>query len=365
MKKSSWIIALFLVYLVSFNAIGQITIRSSNISHRTDLKSICQLIIVNQSPIPISAKIHIEILNRANGDLMCEVETSIFTINQGLFFWIGDVSTFKRISYGNSQAAQKYKSNGVKSGVSLEVCYNLYAVNTEERIGFLCEDLNPFETAAVQLMSPSDNEIVENCYPVLRWSLGGIEASSSYSLLLADIDGHKNTSDAIKKGPYNYYNNLINQNFLVINPISARLIDGHWYAWQVGSNENGKMENESEIFTFKYQCKDANKNVAFTLSVDTSHRMLKTRLDDGFYRYPTNTLPISILNNYQDTFIVFGVFRDTIISTSPFFTDTLKNMKIGLNYYKKTITGLLAGKKYVIEAKNLSNQYYYMRFRYQ
>jgi hypothetical protein len=366
MKMTIRIFTIFLICLNAFYASGQVSIRSANISKRTDLKSICQLIILNQTQSPINAKIHIEILYGRNGNLICELESSNITAVQGLYYWFGDISTFSRISYGNNPLGQKFKNYGTLSGAPIEVCYNLYVKNTEEKIGFLCEELNPFGSAAVQLMKPSDKEMTEECYPVLRWTLGANELNSvsDYSIVLADLEGHRNASDAIKKGPYNFYNTTINQNFLVLNPITARLVDGHWYAWQVGTYQNGKMENESEIFTFKYQCKELDKNVAFTLSADTSYRVLKRNLDDSYYSFTTNTLPLSIVNNHPDTSLILQVYPASSLFGSPVFSDTIKNLRPGINYYKKAISGINHGEKYILKAQNLSRTVQYLRFKY-
>lgn len=146
-------------------------------------------------------------------------------------------------------------TGNVPSG-DYHICITVRNAATDEELGTDCIEQEVFNFTQLELISPSDNSVVEDFLPVFNWlPPAPLNANQkvTYTLQVSEILSRQSAYDAMQSNPlFLEANNLYSAIYQF--QVSARgFIPGRRYAWKVLAYLGNVLISESEIWEFKYK----------------------------------------------------------------------------------------------------------------
>lgn len=155
------------------------------------------------------------------------------------------------------------------------ICVNVVSVESNSVIGSDCSEISILTITQPELLSPMNQEIVRDVFPVFNWIPAfAIPPGSkvTYSLIITEILERQTPEYALISNPPWFVENNIRNN-LFRYPLGARpLIDGQRYAWKLLSFVDGIPLAESEVREFTFE------NI--TMNVRERNEDIKEKLDN-------------------------------------------------------------------------------------
>lgn len=161
----------------------------------------------------------------------------------------------------------KYLNYGIKTSTlppgTYEICITVIKAINDSITGNNCYSFSIENFTSVNLLTPMNNGISKNSYPVFTWSkvTGSASAFSNdiyYSLKIVEIIDEQSSVIAMQSNPSVFKEDEINFNLFQYPITSHPLEPCKKYAWQIeafqGIGINKKSRIKSEIWTFRVDC---------------------------------------------------------------------------------------------------------------
>lgn len=169
------------------------------------------------------------------------------------------------------------------------ICVNVVSVESNLVIGFDCTEVSVLTLTQPELLSPMNQEIVRDVFPVFNWIPAfAIPADSkvTYCLIITEILERQTPEYALLSNPPWFVENNIRNN-LFRYPLGARpFIECQRYAWKLQSFVDGIPLAESEVreFTFENIAKNVKaRNDDIKEQLYNEIRETAAGVDDSFY----------------------------------------------------------------------------------
>ncbi len=164
-------------------------------------------------------------------------------------------------------ADNKYLSYGIKTSSlppgTYEICITVLQTIGGSVIGNNCYSISIENFTSVNLLTPMNNGLSKNSYPIFSWSkVTGTAAAFSndiyYSLKIVEINDEQSSVIAMQSNPAVFKEDEINFNLFQYPVTSHPLEPCKKYAWQIeafqGMGINKKSRIKSEIWSFRVDC---------------------------------------------------------------------------------------------------------------
>jgi hypothetical protein len=270
-----------------------------------------------------------------------------------------------------------------------EVCYR-YVEDIEGYSTSICIQFNVQSDFPFYLLTPFDQSVVEDDYPILSWTPYEALPNCSYQLTLTEIyPGQSSMEAIISNVPLCFESGLISA-FLQYPPSAVPLEKCRHYVWRVNVFNGEALIKSSEIWQFDTKCQEVfNPNVAnrtYHLLTDDADQMLFNVVGDSlifnlnhpYEKIQNYTVTIESLNTNIRTEIkpVFmsaatvgqpptvggndggtGIPPNPVIITSQVEEGTAST---GTNYCLIDLKalGFIPGDYYLLRASNQNNTYF-------
>lgn len=253
-----------------------------------------------------------------------------------------------------------------------QVCYDftdkIESVTTVSCIDFKLDSDIPF-----YLLTPFDESIVNDQYPIFSWTPYGVMSMSDYTYKLSLVEYYNGQSkvDAILFNSLKLFEEKIEDAFIQYPASASPLERCRQYVWRVDVGQGDYIVKSSEIWQFKTSCDDV-----FTPEVQNAkYHILSDDRDNIPFNIVGDTLrfilnqPYQILENYIVS--IESLNTNNIVEVRPEMIvegndDTEKfNLLVGENYCLIDIKslGFIPGDQYLLKAGN-QKDIQYLHFKY-
>ncbi|MES2382826.1 MAG: hypothetical protein V4538_17395 [Bacteroidota bacterium] len=205
---------------------------------------------------PVEEKVvdvHIVCKRKESGEQVFEASLSAIKINAQLYMVAGNTRGLS-IKYSNSAAL--FNNSKVLSSGTYQICVELIASNSLERLITECEDYKNLPLNPPMLLYPEDKGVVNTLQPILNWIPPTPllnPKSVSYQLKLVQLHGNQNQFEAIASNSA-IFATLVQSNTNLLYPYNALpLVYDKQYAWQVEAFEGSVSLGKTEVWQFTIQ----------------------------------------------------------------------------------------------------------------
>lgn len=197
--------------------------------------------------------IHIVCKRKESGEQVFEATLPSVKINAQLYMVAASTRGLS-IKYSNSAAL--FNNSKVLSSGTYQVCVEVIASNSIERLVTECEDYKNLPLNPPMLLYPEDKGVINTLQPILNWIPPTPllnPKSVSYQLKLVQLNASQNQFEAIASNSA-IFATLVQSNTNLLYPYNALPLayDKH-YAWQVEAFEGNISLGKTEVWQFTIQ----------------------------------------------------------------------------------------------------------------
>jgi hypothetical protein len=327
---------------------AQISIMNANVSaYNITPQGLCQFNIMNNGA-EMKASLSVNLSN-ANGENLLRVQSKPFTLKSGLNSVSGYSLELSPAEFSTAPQGQYLLNTHTLPSGKFTVCCTMFA-NGIEPLENYCEDIESDMTAFLNLISPSDKDVIETTQPVLVWThnepFNLLTPGEYFRMIVVEKEVEQSAEAAVSANAPIWMKDYVGSHQLQY-PIDAKqLIIGKTYAWQVQKISNASIIKKTEAWEFKL--------AQIVKSTDIKYAVLKDKPEAGYYgavngklyfkfeeAYSGNTFDYFVYNS-KSQLVSKDVVRDgatkeerampaNVLGNNQFMIDTDKaNMKKGM-----------------------------------
>lgn len=270
-----------------------------------------------------------------------------------------------------------------------EVCYQ-YVEPIEGFVTTTCIQFNVQSDFPFYLLTPFDQAVVDDPYPILSWTPYEASPNCTYQLTLAEIYPGQSDMEAIISNAAKYFESGLTSTFLQYSSLVSPLENCRHYVWRVDVLNGDVLLKSSEVWQFDTKCDeifnpvvanetyhfltDDKDNVPFNVIGDTLRFVLNHSYDKiENYTITMESLNTSSIIDVKPVLIPSSTIGQTTATPTvdqpidnPTQTET-DAVTAGQNYCLvdlKTL-GFVPGDYYLLRASNQNNTYFLYFLYYQ
>ncbi|WP_109699354.1 DUF928 domain-containing protein [Chitinophaga deserti] len=200
-------------------------------------------------------------ITSADGGLIAETVTPAFELPSGMQMIPQGAAYRSAWKFGNSRQAVVVKQSHQFPEGEYEYCFTLSEVAGGHAGGVIAEQcfnhmLQPF--SPLELTEPYDGDRICEKRPTLIWQpLIPALPGMTYRLLLVEVKEGQARTEALHYNMPIIRQNGIPSPMLLYPPLSAELVMGKRYAWQVSAVKGETLLARSEVWDFTVKCEDS------------------------------------------------------------------------------------------------------------
>ncbi len=259
---------LFLLLSLSLSkSFSQVIIYPPALSHGSN-PTVIQLmygVINNTSSSGLNVYVHLVCTN--SGQPIADVKSKAFMLPSGITMINSQNAENLLYPVDVKYTDSKYLSYGIRTSTlppgTYEICITVLKAVNDSAAGKNCYSLTVENFTSVNLLTPMNNGISKNSYPIFTWSkvTGSASAFSSdiyYSIKIVEIIDEQSSIIAVQSNPAVFKEDQIDFNLFQYPITSHPLVPCRKYAWQIeafqGIGISKKSLIKSEIWSFRVDC---------------------------------------------------------------------------------------------------------------
>ncbi|MFM9986073.1 MAG: hypothetical protein ACKVOK_12615 [Flavobacteriales bacterium] len=210
------------------------------------------IVLSNSTPEAIQVNIT-AVLSLDNGSPLCVVNAFGISVPMGVTSFRGS-NIPHDYRFSEHPVAQYLSSSGKLLAGSYEICYEITTVNSEFPSRNCFPLLSSF-SSFLQLIYPMDKQVIEELNPMLTWTHSGLlptsDSRETFELLLVEKNKDQSAAQAISENALQLNITDLKSHTLLYPLNSAKLLEGHQYAWQVIHRFDGMLLESSDYWWFE------------------------------------------------------------------------------------------------------------------
>lgn len=218
-------------------------------------------------------------LSNATGEVLINVATRPFILKHGISSTGNIALKESEIIFGKNKQAEYIRTHHILPSGSYTICYKIITSGGDEELFNDCEDIVSEYNSNLFLVSPFNEEIIEEKYPLLIWqhseSFELLNSGEYFRMLVVEINEDQQPEAAVSlNAPVMLKDFILSHQ--VRYPFDAiQLLEGKRYAWEVEKISKGAIIQKSETWMFQYKLKKEEEEKRFV--------SLTNSVDGGFY----------------------------------------------------------------------------------
>lgn len=329
--------------------------------------SLCQVTLVN-SQATTNVALRASVYNSA-GELLVEVKTAAFTIQQGVNIIQPQTLGFISVEYAPSAQGKFVQGQHQLPSGAFKHCVHVVDLGGELEAEY-CQDIESDINSFLNLVSPFDRDTIDTKTPLLTWThsepFNLLSPGESFRLVLVKLnDGQEPQAAVTANPPYFIANNLFRHELQY--PFNATALkEGETYAWQVQKLSAGGqgVVNKTEAWQFTVRKPKIVK--------DNKYAVLKKKPDAGFYTAANNKIFFRFDEEYKGTKVSCVIYDSKHIRIEPQPENEQKRAEKqaaveakseGYNQFEMDLNPLhLNTGYYTLEVRNEKNELFILKF---
>lgn len=197
----------------------------------------------------ITAQVELSLLDVQTNETIVRVTSGLFNIHQGVN-QLSPVSTSWNTSFNGITGTFVQTHHQLPPG-EYRFCILLKSSNLESNIEE-CESLESDLDMMLNLLYPTDGQIIENPYPLLSWMHNGPFGSGNLRFRLTVVEVYKDQTaeQAIQENPIVFMKSDVTTHNVPYPASAAELIPNHRYAWRVEALDGSRIVQTTDIWEF-------------------------------------------------------------------------------------------------------------------
>lgn len=202
-----------------------------------------------------SAVLDIKLYNSSRQKLM-HITTAPVSLKQGQNMIGRSTLNVTSVFYDASDAGNYLKTFRKLSSGNYSVCViaNEYGNAEQHASDEYCDELSVEHDFNLSLVSPLDNDEIETSHPVLIWTHNEPFSMNSggedYRILLAELLPGQSPASAIVSNNILFNRNNLRTHTVVYPANVPKLEAGKKYCWKIEKISNGRVVNQTDVWTF-------------------------------------------------------------------------------------------------------------------
>jgi hypothetical protein len=284
--------------------------------------------------------VYLQLVCTTQGQLVGDVKSKTFLLPAGVTLINAQNAENLLYPVEVKYADNKYVAYGVRTSTlptgTYEICVTVFKAMNDSIVGKNCFSISIENFTSVNLLTPMNNSVNKNLYPIFTWSkVTGTESAFSndiyYSLKIVEIFDEQSSVIAIQANPSVFKEEEINFNLFQYPVTSHPLEACKKYAWQIeafqGIGVNKKSLIKSEIWSFRIECEQQVRGPIGGVHPDDIPPNKKSKksvaANNTFYYSVSLDYPSSVID-IKDT--LFLQFENNYSSGSNQLTYTIRNL---------------------------------------
>lgn len=225
--------------------------------HRLNQADLWNITIINSGQ-SVSAYLFGSMTNNENGELIATGQTMTFEVKKGTTnFKVSDLPKVPDVNYVSKDP--KYKTSFMNTGGAppgdYKICVELRYTNNSVA-GEDCIEQKVIGGDAPQLISPRDEEKINNDNPIFTWMhMKAPGSDQTYTLRIVELKGDESPENAMLKNKAFFEKEGITQTMLQYPSSANKFEEGKKYVWQIYVVQSDAIITKSEVNLF------TNKNI--------------------------------------------------------------------------------------------------------
>lgn len=212
-------------------------------------------------------EVYLQLVCTTQGQLVGDVKSKTFLLPAGVTLINSQNAEILLYPVDVKYADNKYVAYGVRTSTlppgTYEICVTVFKALNDSITGKNCYSISIENFTSVNLLTPMNNSVNKNLYPIFTWSkVAGTESAFSndiyYSLKIVEIFDEQSSLIAVQANPSVFKEDEINFNLFQYPVTSHPLEACKKYAWQIeafqGIGVNKKSLIKSEMWSFRIEC---------------------------------------------------------------------------------------------------------------
>lgn len=272
--------------------------------HRLNQADLWNITIINSGQ-SVSAYLFGSMTNNENGELIATGQTMTFEVKKGTTnFKVSDLPKVPDVNYVSKDP--KYKTSFMNTGGAppgdYKICVELRYTNNSVA-GEDCIEQKVIGGDAPQLISPRDEEEINNDNPIFTWMhMKAPGSDQTYTLRIVELKGDESPENAMLKNKAFFEKEGITQQMLQYPSSAPKFEEGKKYAWQIYVVQSDAIITKSEANLF------TNKNIVTKTPPVTLTSGTNDCVNNNF----------SFFDDYSDDDPWMPIAKGNVIGTGPY-----------------------------------------------
>ncbi len=216
-------------------------------------------------------------------NVLIKVTSLPLTVPPGIHYYTSSTISTASVNYYNNTIQQAITKSGQFPSGSYVSCIDAYSYSNNTKLDGSCVENNVEIIHPPHLVYPSDQQVLDNAYPVLEWTPASPLRPGeqiNYQIKVVELIDSQPPSDGIARNEAFYQSNVGNTLFLSYSYNNLPFDQNKIYAWQVTASIEDYVIGSSEVWSFVFKPKPID---SATIGLTDNYLLLNGKTDGGYY----------------------------------------------------------------------------------